>query len=63
MTALAALSLLALCIGHSRAATCATDGSDYSYTETIVGQIRKVTVSWCPNHPYQNLNPGLESQI
>jgi hypothetical protein len=39
---------------------CATDGSDYLYTETISddGNTRVITTNYCPNHPYSDLNPN-----
>lgn len=39
---------------------CATDGTDYLYTETISddGNTRMITTTVCPNHPYTNLNPN-----
>ena len=39
---------------------CAEDGTDYEYSEAIVGSsktIRKISTNHCPNHPFFNLNP------
>ena len=41
-----------------RSQTCATDGSDYSYTETVSGDTRTLVTTFCPNHPYKNINPN-----
>eukprot|EP00667_Euglena_gracilis_P013621 EG_transcript_14049 len=52
-------TLLASLFACSYGATqCAKDGSDYSYTETISGQSRLITTTFCPNHPYKNINPN-----
>ena len=37
---------------------CATDGSDYTYVETLSGTTRTVVTNHCPNHVYQNHNPN-----
>eukprot|EP00192_Tetraselmis_astigmatica_P011601 CAMPEP_0117655996 /NCGR_PEP_ID=MMETSP0804-20121206/4570_1 /TAXON_ID=1074897 /ORGANISM="Tetraselmis astigmatica, Strain CCMP880" /LENGTH=363 /DNA_ID=CAMNT_0005462371 /DNA_START=42 /DNA_END=1130 /DNA_ORIENTATION=+ len=44
--------------GGAGAASCATDGSDYAYSEAIVGQSRVITTSYCPNAPFKNINPN-----
>ena len=39
---------------------CAEDGTDYEYSEAIVGSsktIRKISTNHCPNHPFFKLNP------
>lgn len=40
------------------AAQCSTDGSEYTYSEEIKGQTREITVTFCPNHPWKNINPN-----
>lgn len=39
---------------------CATDGSSYSYTESVSGSTRTVSFNVCPNHYFDdgNLNPN-----
>ena len=39
---------------------CASDGSDYKYTESISsdGLTRTIVTTYCPNHPFKNLNPN-----
>lgn len=39
---------------------CATDGSDYSYTESVSsdGLTRTIVTTYCPNHPVKQLNPN-----
>ena len=39
--------------------TCATDGSSYSWTETVTSTTRTVVTNLCPNHPYYVLNPNV----
>jgi hypothetical protein len=38
--------------------TCATDGSSYSYVETVSSTTRTIVTNVCPNHPYYVLNPN-----
>ena len=40
------------------ATECASDGADYSYSESITSTTRTIAVSGCPNHPTKNLNPN-----
>ena len=35
------------------ATTCPTDGSGYSYSETVTGQTRAITYRACPNHAWK----------
>ena len=42
----------------SQSNVCAMDGSDYEYTETIVGNMRKIVTNHCPNHAYISLTPN-----
>mmetsp|Transcript_56453 Transcript_56453/g.123397 ORF Transcript_56453/g.123397 Transcript_56453/m.123397 type:complete len:284 (-) Transcript_56453:17-868(-) len=44
--------------GGTSGVACAQDGSDYSYSEVISGNVRTVVTNHCPNHPYYNLNPN-----
>jgi hypothetical protein len=46
--------------GGSTTSKCATDGSDYKYTEAVAGTTRTVVTPWCPNHYFDdgNLNPN-----
>ena len=42
----------------STTSTCAEDGADYTWTDTVAGSTRTLTVSGCPNHPTGDLNPN-----
>jgi len=56
----AAAALLLADVPHLvLAATCAQDGSDYSYAESVSGSTRTITTNHCPNHPNWNLNPNV----
>ena len=46
--------------GGTSATKCATDGSDYKYTEAVAGSTHTVVTPWCPNHYFDdgNLNPN-----
>ena len=54
------LVLLLAGVRVTAAAQCSTDGSDYTYTETVSGSTRTVAFNVCPNHYYDdgNLNPN-----
>ncbi|CAK0863066.1 unnamed protein product [Prorocentrum cordatum] len=58
MAVLILTSVLLLLVWRVEAIDCATDGSDYSYTESISGVRRKVVTNHCPNHPFYDLNPN-----
>ena len=34
------------------------DGSSYSYTESVAGDLRSITTNHCPNHNWISLNPN-----
>ncbi len=36
---------------------CATDGSSYSYMETVSSTTRTIVANVCPNHPYYPVSP------
>jgi len=38
--------------------TCAADGSDYTYVETVSGTTRTVVTNHCPNHVWTTMNPN-----
>jgi len=59
MAAVAILvSVVAGFVWRGEATDCATDGSDYSYTEAVSGSTRTVVTNHCPNHPFYDLNPN-----
>jgi len=39
-------------------ADCATDGTDYTYTESVSGDTRTIVTNVCPNHPWKKINPN-----
>jgi len=44
--------------GGGGADSCASDGTDYTYTESVSGTDRTITTNHCPNHPWVSLNPN-----
>lgn len=45
--------------GDGDADCCAADGADSAYEETIVGNMRSISVNGCPDHPYFLVNPNV----
>jgi len=52
------LALGAIVSKTAQGANCATDGSDYSYSETVSGDTRTIVINGCPNHPWKKINPN-----
>lgn len=52
------LVLATLAFTPTLAAWCARDGSDYTYTEVVLGDTRTIVSNGCPNHPWYQLNPN-----
>ena len=38
---------------------CNTDGTSYSYSESVTTATRSITTNHCPNHPNYDVNPNL----
>ena len=52
--------ILLLYLRPSLAAQCSTDGSQYSYSESVnaATNTRTITESGCPSHVWTNINPN-----
>ena len=53
-------NLVVLCVatGITSGQQCNTDGSQYSYSETVSAGTRTITESGCPSHKWTNINPN-----
>ena len=48
--------------GGTTIISCAADGADYSWSDTVSTATRTIAMSGCPNHPTADLNPNYAIQ-
>ena len=47
-----------LLVAQTRAQSCADDGADYSWSDTVSGTTRTIATNHCPNHATAEMNPN-----
>ena len=52
------ITLILAALPAAALAACATDSSDYAYSESVSTTTRTVVTNHCPNHQYYDVNPN-----